>query len=246
MLISFVILGEARRRFDNLKKRFSKKKKAMKDATRSGSGSQEASVAERGLKEYEFLSWLAPFLRLKATDDNLSMHVPPENNDNVEEFDNSLFGSDEESIVVNEDERSDRLNNGDSNSGKNVITKQPSRKRPSPNLQSQEDVIMEKIVKVLEAPSEATQDADDIFGLMVSKEIKGLSERNKRKLKHDINNLIFKYQEEEFENSPRQQHPVLHSSPRPTSTNQWPTFSTSASTWAPYLANYNANMDKSS
>ena len=61
MLISFVILGEARRRFDNLKKRFSKKKKAMKDATRSGSGSQEASVAERGLKEYEFLSGLHPF-----------------------------------------------------------------------------------------------------------------------------------------------------------------------------------------
>ena len=46
--------------------------------------------------------------------------------------------------------------------------------------------MLNKIVKVLEEPSQ-NQDADDVFGMMVSKEIKGLSERNRRKLKNDIN-----------------------------------------------------------
>ena len=60
--------------------------------------------------------------------------------------------------------------------------------------------MLNKIVKVLEEPSQ-NQDADDVFGMMVSKEIKGLSERNRRKLKNDINDLIFKYQEDEFEST---------------------------------------------
>ena len=58
-------LGDAKRRFDNLKKRFSKKKAKYKKAIRSSSGSREAKQAETELKKYDFLSWLAPYLRFK-------------------------------------------------------------------------------------------------------------------------------------------------------------------------------------
>ena len=63
--IFFLNLGEAKRRFDNLKKRFSKKKAKYKKATRSGSGSCEAKQAKTELKNYDFLSWLAQYLRFK-------------------------------------------------------------------------------------------------------------------------------------------------------------------------------------
>ena len=61
-----LILGEAKQRFDNLKKRFSKKKSKYKKATKSGSGSREAKQAETELKKYDSLSWFAPYLRLKG------------------------------------------------------------------------------------------------------------------------------------------------------------------------------------
>ena len=54
--IFFLNLGEAKRRFDNLKKRFSKKKEKYKKATRSGSGSREVKQAKTELKNYDFLS----------------------------------------------------------------------------------------------------------------------------------------------------------------------------------------------
>lgn len=216
-----MLLGEAKRRFENLKKRYSKKKKAKKDATRSGSGSKEASAAERDLKKYEFLSWLAPFLRLKATEDNLSMYVPQQNTD-VEESDSSKSDSDDEGSPVNNKSIS---SNADNIENKDPNRKRVIRKRPSTSIPSQEDVVLNKIVKVLEEPSQ-NQDADDVFGMMVSKEMKGLSERNKRKLKNEINNLIFKYQEDEFE--PRQR--PMQSSPQQQS-NRWPSF-TAPANWA--------------
>ena len=63
--ISSLNLGEAKRRFDNLKKRSSKKKAKYKKAARSGLGSREVKQAETVLKKYDFLSWFAPYLRLK-------------------------------------------------------------------------------------------------------------------------------------------------------------------------------------
>ena len=69
-------LGGAKRRFDNLKRRFSKKKAKYKKATRSGSGSCEAKQAEIELKKYDFLSWLAPYLRLKG---NTVRNLPNKN-----------------------------------------------------------------------------------------------------------------------------------------------------------------------
>lgn len=87
-------------------------------------------------------------------------------------------------------------------------------------------------MKVLEEPSQ-NQDADDVFGMMVSKEIKGLSERNRRKLKNDINDLIFKYQEDEFESTQR----PMQSSPQP-QPNQWPSF-TAPANWAPFTNHMN-------
>ena len=50
--------------------------------------------------------------------------------------------------------------------------------------------IMEDIRKSLQS----TPSKDDLFGMMIAAEIKNLSPKKKRKIKFEINNLLFKYQ----------------------------------------------------
>ena len=78
--IFFLNLVEAKLLFHNLKKRFNKKKAKYKKATKSGSGSRKVKQAETELEKYDFLSWLAPYLRLK---ENTISNLP---NSNVAEI----------------------------------------------------------------------------------------------------------------------------------------------------------------
>ena len=63
MHTSFILPGETKRQFDNLKKRFSKGKAMYKKATRSGSGSREAKQAEIELKKKLFLELACTVLK---------------------------------------------------------------------------------------------------------------------------------------------------------------------------------------
>ena len=66
-LLIFLFIGETRKHFRNLKKRYSKKKQAFKLVTRLSDGGRKANIAEAGLKNYDFLSWLSPYLGLRET-----------------------------------------------------------------------------------------------------------------------------------------------------------------------------------
>ena len=44
--------------------------------------------------------------------------------------------------------------------------------------------------------SQSTPSSDDLFGMIVAAEIKNLSPKKKRKIKFEINNLLFKYLED--------------------------------------------------
>ena len=63
------IIGEGKRRFENLKN-WKNERTVLKKAARSGAGSNEMSAAEDALKEYEFLLGSNPYLRLNSTEDN--------------------------------------------------------------------------------------------------------------------------------------------------------------------------------
>ena len=112
-----------------------RRKKAMKDATRSGSGSKEASVAEQDLKNYEFL---LSFLRLKTTDDNLSIYITQQTNE-MEDSDNSSSDSDDEQSTPVDNKSVS--SNADNIENKYPNAKQPIRKRPTKTMPSQEDVV---------------------------------------------------------------------------------------------------------
>ena len=124
--------------------------------------------------------------------------------------------------------------------------------------------LMAQIKAAIEAPVESREkDADDLFGMMVTKELKGLSKQKKRKLKHEINNLIFQFQEEEDEENNIQN--FLNSTPKTQifsaslssqmpswQTTQLPVWnSTQSSTQTPFVAPWsftglNTNSDKQS
>ena len=73
--------------------------------------------------------------------------------------------------------------------------------------------LMSQIKAAIEAPVESKeQDADNVSGMMVTKELKGLFKQKKKKLKHEINNLIFQFQDDEDEENNIQN--VLNSTPK--------------------------------
>ena len=59
-------------------------------------------------------------------------------------------------------------------------------------MQEKEHEVLEKLGNSL--TEEDKDDADDVFGKMVASEMKSMSAHMKFRFKHDVNNLIFKYQ----------------------------------------------------
>ena len=67
----YLYVGEGKKRSENLKKRYSKKKNNLKRKSASGPGLADVEAAKRDLKEYGFLSWLEEYLQLSETKTNL-------------------------------------------------------------------------------------------------------------------------------------------------------------------------------
>ena len=67
----YLYVGEGKKRSENLKKRYSKKKNNLKRKSASGPGLADVEAAKRDLKEYGFLSWPEKYLQLSETKTNL-------------------------------------------------------------------------------------------------------------------------------------------------------------------------------
>ena len=64
------LASRARTSFDNLKKRYSKKKNDFKKAQRSGTSREAVQKAETELKSLIFMAWLDSFIQLRDTKSN--------------------------------------------------------------------------------------------------------------------------------------------------------------------------------
>ena len=165
-------LGEAKRRFGNLKKRFNKKKAKYKKATRSGSGSRETKQVEAELnKKNDFLSWFAPYLRLKEnTVSNLPntnvAEINP-NDDGMAEAEDNFSDCSEKnlfsSVSTNESFETPWQRHCKVKKHKEKVKQAPA--KPSKGLE-----IMDDIKSLQSTPS-----SDNLFGMMVAADIKILS-----------------------------------------------------------------------
>lgn len=158
-----------------------------KNATKSGSGSKEAEVAEKELKRYDFLSWLSPFLRLKQTINNLNSTFDDQHVFNDEQDDNESTFND--------------LESPEPLKSPSVYAENPSKKRKLKKNENDDEVELLKTIhkKLIEDEEHSDDDEGDaIFGKMITKELKVLPPHLKLRFKHDVNNLIFNYQSQLF------------------------------------------------
>ena len=214
--IFLIVSGEPERLFENLKKRFSKRRTAVKKAKRSGAGRIDAQKAEEELNKYAFLEW-----SLDVTSgiggSGVGINEGFEANDELEEKeqDESDNGEDvdgdddDEGIEVKTPKRKREIETKDvkSNPANEIKWK---KKRVSP------DELMLTISKRLNERSETKSkpvsencdDAETIFGKMVADELRALPKKMKIILKHDIDESIFKYQMQLEEDNERSKHAI--------------------------------------
>ena len=76
------------------------------------------------------------------------------------------------------------------------LKKKSKNKKSGKNLQEKKYQVLEKFGKSL--MEEDKDEAHDVFGKMVASEMKSMSAHMKFRFKHDVNNLIFKYQELQY------------------------------------------------
>ena len=67
----FLISETAEKAFDNLKKKYSRKRLNYQTAMRSGAGTNDVKEAQKELLEYAFLSWLDQYIRPRKSKSNI-------------------------------------------------------------------------------------------------------------------------------------------------------------------------------
>lgn len=70
MINFFYLSGTAQKLFENIKKRYSKRRQAVLKASRSGSGRNDVETVENQLKDYEFMAWINPFIKTRKSKSN--------------------------------------------------------------------------------------------------------------------------------------------------------------------------------
>ena len=222
--IFLIVSGKPERLFENLKKRFSKRRTAVKKAKRSGAGRIDVQKAEEELNKYAFLEWIIPYIAVKDSISNLDVtsgiggsgvgiNEGFEANDELEEKeqDESENGEDvdgdddDEELAIKK--REIETKDVKSNPGNEVKWKKKG---------VSSDELMLTIIERLNERSETKSkpvsengdDAETIFGKMVADERRALPKKMKIMLKHDINESIFKYQMQLEEDNERSKHAI--------------------------------------
>ena len=226
--IFLIVSGESERLFENLKKRFSKRRTAVKKAKRSGVGRIDLQKAEEELNKYAFLEWIIPCIAVKDSISNLDVtsgiggsgvgiNEGFEANDELEEKeqDESDNGEDvdgdddDKEIEVKTPKRKREIETKDVKSNPaNEIKWKKKRVSPDELMLTISERLNERSETKSKPVSENCDDAETIFGKMVADELRALPKKMKIMLKHDINESIFKYQMQLEEDNERSKHAI--------------------------------------
>ena len=176
---------EGKKQFEHLKKRYSKKKNNLKRKSASGAGLADVKAVKRDLKEYGFLAWLEEHLQLRETKTNIrSIRLDDFESGSTEHSDSD----DTESLNIEPD-----LNLARKKMKTTSVCTKVSDGKPNLNsnnsqkieaVQQAELFALQSIGNAFPAKAESTssndkKDADDLFGKMISQELKQLSARKK-------------------------------------------------------------------
>lgn len=223
-MFDFTLGDRAKQLFENLKKRFSKRRNDLKKAERSGTSTSAVEKAKESMREYSFLVWLIPYIKLRATKTN----VPPASIEKAtpisptptidtgsivdeQDYDDANFYDEVTSEGqcfnenIEETPKNMRKRSGDDIS---KVTGQEKWSKKKPDLDKEELSVLKSLQKAFESPQEEPKKDDiDLFGMLVSAELRKLGKREQRLAKHQIQNVIFTLQTQQEDDSVRSFNP---------------------------------------
>ena len=100
------MIGEKAKAFyENLKKKYSKKKNDYKKCNRSGASVKDVEKAERALASYQFMAWLDKFTKLRDCKTNIStpqdeFNLSDDNESVLEDTENSSLDRETEGLEI--------------------------------------------------------------------------------------------------------------------------------------------------
>ena len=184
---------DACRCFENMKKRYSKRRLEFKKADRSGTSSFEKEKVAKSFRSLAFLSWLDQHMAVRTT---TFSNLP-----NQSDLDSTLPDVLDEEVEGKESEGDPEEEGLEDRNVKTEVLSRSKRKRVKSCGENEKDdltflmqTMQEDIKERKKELLKCDQDPDALFGQMVSSEIRQFSPIKKARLKYDIRNLIFKYQ----------------------------------------------------
>lgn len=231
----FYFLGlHAKNAFDNFKKRYMKKKNAVKKADRSGTSSISFNKAKKDLEPYLFFSWYDEFSRPRASKTNIK---------EVFSDSESFVGEDvlETEEQVDEDQEISINSDAEKEEPINITTLRPPQEKKSKirkDLRKEEDDDLEMMKGIARQIQERrsvqkTDDAEDLYCKSLAIELRKFSERERYVIKHEFNEILFKHNMNRLQSQSTQSHPPQHYFNQPSFSSPSP-FSSPTSQSFPY------------
>ena len=176
--------GSSKHEWALLLNRYSKKRSNFRKANVSGAKESDVAKAQKSLDEYKFLGWIDCFIRPKATKSNVGNagDIPLE------------IDAEESSVDLTQS-----IGSGDSFAELRPAGMEKEQVPVAKKRRLNQEDMFEQICIYLKdkkrAKEQATRtvDSDDVFGNMVSVELKSFPEHIKFMAKHEINQVIYKH-----------------------------------------------------
>ena len=199
----FLLLGaNAETLFKTLRKKYQRKKNNLKTVNKSGNSADVVVQAEKALNSYKFLSWLDEFIQVRQGRSNLPR---------------SQIYADSPGSAVNEIETWERDEDLESENNENIEKdgeneNESKKSRPINNkkrklsdtargslLEEMEYSVcsdIKSLIKVKKESSkqEVVEDSEDLFCKTIASELKALPPYEKIMAKHEIRNVISKFE----------------------------------------------------
>ena len=119
--------------FSNLKKKYLRKKREVKEASRSGTSSGMVSKVEKALQQYEFMRWLDGFVQAREGRSNLPTRVVESEETEAEKLQISNENGNENSNFINDENEEDLPEEMIENSEEIPIQPKPSKQQKVAN-----------------------------------------------------------------------------------------------------------------
>ena len=204
--------------FESFKKRYLKKRNALKKVNRSGTSSVAVDKAKKDLEHYQFFSWIDDFLKPRNTKSNVqegdresvASHVSTLDDPEAVMSESEEEINDTERVVRSEDELRDERQSYEKEIEPPLKKRKQSKEQKGKSKACKLSLVEEKQLRLMEEmekdilkdrrsqESNMAKDAVDTFCDSLASELRHFSEQERCLVKHEINNIIFKFQMAKF------------------------------------------------